>query len=80
MTATALAQPDAARHRIQRLRHYLVSQEGVLFLIMLISVLFLATRTDKFLTVENLLQQGTLHDRGRAHRHPHDLHHHHRRH
>ena len=58
MTSTAIAQPSAAQHRLQRLRHYLVSQEGVLFLIMLISVLFLATRTDKFLTVENLLQQG----------------------
>jgi rhamnose transport system permease protein len=42
----------------EKLRHLLISQEGVLFLIMLVSVLFLATRTDKFLTVENLLQQG----------------------
>ena len=42
----------------EKLRHYLFSQEGVLFLIMLVSVLFLATRTDKFLTVDNLLQQG----------------------
>lgn len=42
----------------EKLRRYLISQEGVLFLIMLVSVLFLATRTDKFLTVDNLLQQG----------------------
>ena len=42
----------------EKLSHLLVSQEGVLFLIMLVSVLLLATRTDKFLTVENLLQQG----------------------
>ena len=42
----------------EKLRHLLISQEGVLFLIMLVSVLFLATRTDKFLTVDNLLQQG----------------------
>lgn len=42
----------------EKLRHLLISQEGVLFLIMLASVLFLATRTDKFLTVDNLLQQG----------------------
>ena len=42
----------------EKLRHLLISQEGVLFLIMLASVLFLATRTDKFLTVNNLLQQG----------------------
>ena len=41
-----------------KLRHLLISQEGVLFVIMLVSVLFLATRTDKFLTVDNLLQQG----------------------
>lgn len=34
------------------------SQEGILFIIMLASVLFLATRTDKFLTIDNLLQQG----------------------
>ncbi len=42
----------------EKLRHLIVSQEGVLFVIMLVSVLFLATRTDKFLTVDNLLQQG----------------------
>ena len=41
-----------------KLRRLLISQEGVLFVIMLVSVLFLATRTDKFLTVDNLLQQG----------------------
>ncbi len=43
---------------VEKLRRYLISQEGVLFLIMLVAVLFLATRTDKFLTVDNLLQQG----------------------
>ena len=42
----------------EKLRRLLISQEGVLFVIMLVSVLFLATRTDKFLTVDNLLQQG----------------------
>ena len=42
----------------EKLRRLIISQEGVLFLIMLVSVLFLATRTDKFLTVDNLLQQG----------------------
>lgn len=41
-----------------RLRNLLISQEGVLFIIMVVAVLFLATRTDKFLTVDNLLQQG----------------------
>ncbi len=43
---------------LDKLRQLLVSQEGVLFIIMLVSVLFLSTRTDKFLTVDNLLQQG----------------------
>ncbi|MCY4465097.1 MAG: ABC transporter permease [Chloroflexi bacterium] len=43
---------------VEKLRRHLISQEGVLFIIMLVSVLFLATRTDKFLTVDNLLQQG----------------------
>ena len=42
----------------EKLHHLVFSQEGVLFLIMVVSVLFLATRTDKFLTVDNLLQQG----------------------
>ncbi|MCA9886905.1 MAG: ABC transporter permease [Anaerolineae bacterium] len=45
---------------IDTLRNLITSQEGVLFIIMVISVLFLATRTDKFLTVENLLNQGRL--------------------
>ena len=42
----------------ERLHRLAFSQEGILFIIMLASVLFLATRTDKFLTVDNLLQQG----------------------
>ena len=52
--------PDGARDQSlsERLQHLIFSQEGVLFVIMLVSVLFLATRTDKFLTVGNLLQQG----------------------
>ena len=42
----------------EKLRRLFISQEGVLFVIMVVSVLVLATRTDKFLTVDNLLQQG----------------------
>lgn len=42
----------------ERLYRLAFSQEGILFIIMLTSVLFLATRTDKFLTIDNLLQQG----------------------
>lgn len=45
---------------IDTLRNIITSQEGVLFIIMVIAVLFLATRTDKFLTVDNLLNQGRL--------------------
>lgn len=45
---------------IDMLRNIITSQEGVLFIIMVIAVLFLATRTDKFLTVDNLLNQGRL--------------------
>ncbi len=41
-----------------RIRNILLSQEGILFIIMVVSVLFLATRSDVFLTPENLLQQG----------------------
>ena len=55
MTSPAIPQRAATS---ARLRTLLASQEGVLFIIMLVSVLFLATRTDKFLTVDNLLQQG----------------------
>ena len=55
MTSPAIPQRAATP---ERLRTLLASQEGVLFIIMLVSVLFLATRTDKFLTVDNLLQQG----------------------
>lgn len=55
MTSPAIPQRTATP---ARLRSLLASQEGVLFIIMLVSVLFLATRTDKFLTVDNLLQQG----------------------
>src|SRR4051812_29071093 len=43
-----------------RIRSLLLSQEGVLFIIALISVLLLSTRTNRFLTVENILNQGRL--------------------
>jgi rhamnose transport system permease protein len=43
-----------------RLRSILVSQEGVLFVIMIIAVLLLSTQTDRFLTIGNILNQGRL--------------------
>ncbi len=59
MTHLQAEQPSPRNPTVsEKLRHLLISQEGVLFVIMLVSVLFLATRTDKFLTVDNLLQQG----------------------
>jgi rhamnose transport system permease protein len=43
-----------------RVRSLVLSKEGVLLIIALIAVLLLSTRTDKFLTVDNLLNQGRL--------------------
>jgi rhamnose transport system permease protein len=43
-----------------RLRRILFSQEGILFLILVVSIVFLAARTDKFLQPNNLLTQGRL--------------------
>jgi len=57
-TMDKIKSTDAPMNLAYRLRSLLFSQEGVLFIIMIVSVLFLATRTDKFLTVSNLLQQG----------------------
>jgi rhamnose transport system permease protein len=42
------------------LRNLLLSQESVLFIFSLIAVLLLATQSDKFLTSDNLLNQGRL--------------------
>lgn len=43
-----------------RLHDLLYSQEGVLLVILVLSVLLLSTQTDVFLTVDNLLNQGRL--------------------
>lgn len=45
---------------LARLRHLILSQEGILFIILAVSVVFLAARTDKFLVSSNLLTQGRL--------------------
>ena len=44
----------------EMLRNALLSQEGVLLVILVLSVLLLSTQTDVFLTVNNLLNQGRL--------------------
>jgi rhamnose transport system permease protein len=45
---------------LQQVQALARTQEGVLLIITIISVLVLATQTDKFLTVKNLLNQGRL--------------------
>jgi rhamnose transport system permease protein len=55
-----LQEVDRAPSVRERLRSLVLSQEGVLLVIMVISVLLLSTQTDRFLTVDNLLNQGRL--------------------
>lgn len=43
-----------------RLRDLLLNQEMILLIILIASVLLLSTRTDRFLTVDNILNQGRL--------------------
>lgn len=60
MAMSETTKPKNAAPHDNRLLSVLLSQEGVLFIIMVVAVLFLATRSDKFLTVDNLLNQGRL--------------------
>ena len=60
MTAQEASHKRAYPALVQQLQAVLRSQESVLFIIMLITVVVLATQTDKFLTVKNLLNQGRL--------------------
>jgi rhamnose transport system permease protein len=55
--ATVARRPPAA---LRRAAGALVSHEGVLALILLASLALLATQSDRFLTTENLLNQGRL--------------------
>jgi rhamnose transport system permease protein len=45
---------------VARARALLISQEVILFIILVVAVLLLSTRTDRFLTVDNILNQGRL--------------------
>jgi rhamnose transport system permease protein len=54
------SQPLAESSLMQRLRGALLSQEGVLFLILVISVIVLSLNTDRFLQPSNLLTQARL--------------------
>jgi rhamnose transport system permease protein len=58
---TSVTNPRAAESGfVQRLRGALLSQEGVLFLILVISVIALSLNTDRFLQPSNLLTQARL--------------------
>ncbi len=60
MTAQEISPSKPSRGLGEQLQALVRSQEVVLLIIMLISVVVLATQTDKFLTVRNLLNQGRL--------------------
>ncbi len=60
MEATKANPKQAEPGFMDRLRSALVSQEGVLFLIMVIAVAIISNISDKFLTADNLLNQGRL--------------------
>lgn len=60
MAAVSEQQPTPRVSMGTRARAFLISQEGVLVIIMAITVLLLTTQTDKFLTKNNLLNQGRL--------------------
>jgi rhamnose transport system permease protein len=55
--ATIASKPPRPLSRVGAL---LLRHEGILLIILIVSLLLLATRTDRFLTAENLLNQGRL--------------------
>jgi rhamnose transport system permease protein len=57
---TAKAKPTGDLTWTDWLRDIVLSQEGILFIIMVLSMIVLASGSDKFLTVDNLLNQGRL--------------------
>src|ERR671939_874635 len=59
MAATVDAEPGGTR-RLGRARDVLLGHEGVLLVILVAALALLATRTDVFLTTDNLLNQGRL--------------------
>jgi rhamnose transport system permease protein len=56
-TATPAMRDSSAPSRLQRI---LLRQETILFIILVAGVLLLSLQSDKFLTVDNLLNQGSL--------------------
>src|SRR3954452_25477894 len=59
MTTTTDAKPTDTR-RLGRARDALLGHAGVLLVILVAALAILATRTDVFLTTDNLLNQGRL--------------------
>lgn len=57
---TASGQLKSRTSTADRLRSIIASQESVLVFILLVGVLLLATQSDRFLTVDNILNQGRL--------------------
>ncbi len=60
MTAQAMSPKKTTPAWLQHLQALLRTQEGVLLIITVISIVILSMQTDKFLTVKNLLNQGRL--------------------
>ncbi len=58
----AVTEPQQTRQSVwtERIRNLVLSQEGVLLIIMIIAVLLLASRSSVFLTQSNILNQGRL--------------------
>jgi rhamnose transport system permease protein len=60
MTVQEKGMKETSSGLVQQLQMVLRTQEGVLFLITAIAIFILSVQTDKFLTVENMLNQGRL--------------------
>lgn len=60
MTTTTRPSGDTPEQMSSRLRSFLLRQEVILLIISLLAVMFLAFGSDRFLTTDNLLNQGRL--------------------
>jgi len=60
MTTTTRPSGDTPEQMSSRLRSFLLRQEVILLIISLLAVMFLAFGSDRFLTANNLLNQGRL--------------------
>ncbi len=60
MTTTTHTTDDSQEQMSSRIRSFLLRQEVILLIISLLAVMFLAFGSDRFLTTDNLLNQGRL--------------------